>query len=125
MVLTVTIVVPKEIASLLSSHVTEHQVNDAFDFDIAGEDSDEVTVVKLINSLFEDAIQVGASDIHIEPDSNVLRLHQRIDGVLHETLLNEVNIASALVLRLKPVANLDISAEKRLLASRRSLQYSS
>jgi MSHA biogenesis protein MshE len=70
-------------------------------------------VVKLINSLFEDAIQVGASDIHIEPDSNVLRLRQRIDGVLHETLLNEVNIASALVLRLKLMANLDIS-EKRL-----------
>ena len=89
----------------------------------AGEDSDEVTVVKLINSLFEDAIQVGASDIHIEPDSNVLRLRQRIDGVLHETLLNEVNIASALVLRLKLMANLDIS-EKRS-TSRWSFQYSS
>jgi MSHA biogenesis protein MshE len=67
----------------------------------------------LINSLFEDAIQVGASDIHIEPDANMLRLRQRIDGVLHETLLNEVNIAPALVLRLKLMANLDIS-EKRL-----------
>ncbi|MEZ8329714.1 GspE/PulE family protein [Vibrio splendidus] len=103
----------KEIASFAEQLHAEHQVNDAFDFDIAGEDSDEVTVVKLINSLFEDAIQVGASDIHIEPDSNVLRLRQRIDGVLHETLLNEVNIASALVLRLKLMANLDIS-EKRL-----------
>ncbi|MFA0486692.1 GspE/PulE family protein [Vibrio sp. 10N.222.55.B11] len=103
----------KEIASFAEQLHAEHQVNDAFDFDIAEEDSDEVTVVKLINSLFEDAIQVGASDIHIEPDSNVLRLRQRIDGVLHETLLNEVNIASALVLRLKLMANLDIS-EKRL-----------
>ncbi|MBB1466219.1 Flp pilus assembly complex ATPase component TadA [Vibrio sp. SG41-7] len=103
----------KEIASFAEQLHAEHQVNDTFDFDIAGEDSDEVTVVKLINSLFEDAIQVGASDIHIEPDSNVLRLRQRIDGVLHETLLNEVNIASALVLRLKLMANLDIS-EKRL-----------
>ncbi|HAS8133846.1 TPA: MSHA biogenesis protein MshE, partial [Vibrio vulnificus] len=91
----------------------EHQVNDAFDFNIEDDDSDEVTVVKLINSMFEDAIQVGASDIHIEPDANVLRLRQRIDGVLHETLLNEVNIAPALVLRLKLMANLDIS-EKRL-----------
>ncbi|MDF5468509.1 GspE/PulE family protein, partial [Vibrio parahaemolyticus] len=60
-----------------------------------------------------DAVQVGASDIHIEPDDQVLRLRQRIDGVLHETLLNEVNIASALVLRLKLMAHLDIS-EKRL-----------
>lgn len=103
----------KEIASFAEQLDAEHQVHDAFDFDIAEEDSDEVTVVKLINSLFEDAIQVGASDIHIEPDSNVLRIRQRIDGVLHETLLNEVNIGSALVLRLKLMANLDIS-EKRL-----------
>ncbi|WP_373938162.1 GspE/PulE family protein [Vibrio kanaloae] len=103
----------KEIASFAEQLDAEHQIHDAFDFDIAEEDSDEVTVVKLINSLFEDAIQVGASDIHIEPDSNVLRLRQRIDGVLHETLLNEVNIGSALVLRLKLMANLDIS-EKRL-----------
>ncbi|MFW1276319.1 GspE/PulE family protein, partial [Vibrio parahaemolyticus] len=69
--------------------------------------------VKLVNSMFEDAVQVGASDIHIEPDDKVLRLRQRVDGVLHETILNEVNIASALVLRLKLMAHLDIS-EKRL-----------
>ncbi|UAB69908.1 Flp pilus assembly complex ATPase component TadA [Vibrio sp. SCSIO 43132] len=104
----------KEIASFAEQLGAEHQVSDSFDFSFGeDEDSEEVTVVKLINSLFEDAIQVGASDIHIEPDANVLRLRQRVDGVLHETLLNEVNIASALVLRLKLMANLDIS-EKRL-----------
>ncbi|WP_341661255.1 GspE/PulE family protein [Vibrio sp.] len=103
----------KEIASFAEQLQAEHQVTDSFDFNIEDEDSDEVTVVKLINSLFEDAIQVGASDIHIEPDADVLRLRQRIDGVLHETLLNEVNVAPALVLRLKLMANLDIS-EKRL-----------
>ncbi|WP_117236074.1 GspE/PulE family protein [Vibrio maerlii] len=103
----------KEIASFAEQLQAEHQVTEAFDYDVTDEDSDEVTVVKLINSLFEDAIQVGASDIHIEPDSNVLRLRQRIDGILHETLLNEVNVAPALVLRLKLMANLDIS-EKRL-----------
>lgn len=73
----------------------------------------EGTVVKLLRSLFEDAVQVHASDIHIEPDETVLRIRQRIDGVLHESVLNEVRIASALVLRLKLVAGLDIS-EKRL-----------
>ncbi|MFM5687662.1 MSHA fimbrial ATPase MshE, partial [Aeromonas caviae] len=60
-----------------------------------------------------DAVQVGASDIHIEPDEKVLRIRQRIDGILHENILNEVRIAQALVLRLKLVAGLDIS-EKRL-----------
>ena len=103
----------KEIASFAEQLQAEHQVTEAFDFDIANDDSEEVMVVKLINSLFEDAIQVGASDIHIEPDSKILRIRQRVDGILHETVLNEVGIASALVSRLKLMANLDIS-EKRL-----------
>ncbi|CAH0526874.1 GspE/PulE family protein [Vibrio hippocampi] len=103
----------KEIASFAEQLQAEHQSTDSFEFSADVGESEEVTVVKLINSMFEDAIQVGASDIHIEPDADVLRLRQRIDGVLHETLLNEVNIASALVLRLKLMANLDIS-EKRL-----------
>ncbi|MCL9780527.1 Flp pilus assembly complex ATPase component TadA [Vibrio sp. S4M6] len=103
----------KEIASFAEQLQAEHSTNEAFDLDTGEDDSEEVTVVKLINSLFEDAVQVGASDIHIEPDANVLRLRQRVDGILHETLLNEVNISSALVLRLKLMANLDIS-EKRL-----------
>ena len=104
----------KEIASFAEQLQAEHQDTSDFNFSFGDEEeSEEVTVVKLINSLFEDAIQVGASDIHIEPDANVLRIRQRIDGVLHETLLNEVNVAPALVLRLKLMSNLDIS-EKRL-----------
>ncbi len=103
----------KEIASFAEQLQAEHQDIQGFEFGIDESDSEEVTVVKLINSMFEDAVQVGASDIHIEPDEKVLRLRQRIDGVLHETILNEVNVASALVLRLKLMAQLDIS-EKRL-----------
>ncbi|HEA3199739.1 TPA: MSHA fimbrial ATPase MshE [Aeromonas veronii] len=80
---------------------------------LGGNDEGEATVAKLLRSLFEDAVQVGASDIHIEPDEKVLRIRQRIDGILHENILNEVRIAQALVLRLKLVAGLDIS-EKRL-----------
>ncbi|HCG8518198.1 TPA: type II/IV secretion system protein [Vibrio parahaemolyticus] len=103
----------KEIASFAEQLQAEHQDVKSFDYGIDEADSEEVTVVKLVNSMFEDAVQVGASDIHIEPDDKVLRLRQRVDGVLHETILNEVNIASALVLRLKLMAHLDIS-EKRL-----------
>jgi MSHA biogenesis protein MshE len=78
--------------------------------------SEEVTdapVVKLLQSLFEDAVQAKASDIHIEPDEKVLRIRQRVDGVLIEQVLDEVNIASAVVIRLKLIAGLNIS-EKRL-----------
>lgn len=103
----------KEIASFAEQLHEEHKTVDTLDFGLLDDDSDDVTVVKLINSLFEDAVQVGASDIHIEPDSDVLRLRQRVDGILHETILSGVEIASAVVLRLKLMANLDIS-EKRL-----------
>jgi MSHA biogenesis protein MshE len=73
----------------------------------------DAPVVKLLQSLFEDALQIKASDIHIEPDEAVLRIRQRVDGVLQEHVLNEKRIAASLVLRLKLIAGLDIS-EKRL-----------
>ncbi|MEX2524893.1 MAG: GspE/PulE family protein [Gammaproteobacteria bacterium] len=80
---------------------------------VSSADVTEAPVVKLLQSLFEDAIQIGASDIHIEPDENVLRLRQRVDGILQEHIMEETRIASALVLRLKLMAGLDIS-ERRL-----------
>ena len=86
------------------------------DFDVqqlVAADVTDAPVVKLLQTLFQDAIQIKASDIHIEPDENVLRIRQRIDGVLQEQVLNEKRIASALVQRLKLMASLDIS-EKRL-----------
>lgn len=78
--------------------------------------SDEVTdapVVKLLQSLFEDAVIANASDIHIEPDESLLRIRQRVDGVLIEQILNEISIAPAVAVRLKLMAGLNIS-EKRL-----------
>ncbi|WP_028023154.1 GspE/PulE family protein [Enterovibrio calviensis] len=102
-----------DIASFAERLQAEHGVKLEQSFGTEDEQSDEVTVVKLINSLFEDAVQVNASDIHIEPDADALRIRQRIDGVLHETLLKERAIASALVLRLKLMSGMDIS-EKRL-----------
>ena len=70
-------------------------------------------VAKLLQSIFEDAVQVGASDIHIEPDKDVIRVRQRIDGVLYEQVMKEKQIAPAVVVRLKLMASLNIS-EKRL-----------
>ncbi len=76
-------------------------------------DDSEAPVVKLLQSIFEDAVQVRASDIHIEPDESVLRIRQRVDGVLQEQVMKERRIAPALVLRLKLLSGLDIS-ERRL-----------
>lgn len=73
----------------------------------------DAPVVKLLQSIFEDAAQIGASDVHIEPDESLLRLRLRIDGVLHEQILQQKNVSDALALRLKLMAGLNI-AEKRL-----------
>ncbi len=70
-------------------------------------------VSRLLDSIFEDAVQVGASDIHIEPGENQLRIRQRIDGVLHEHIIPGKEIMSALVLRIKLIGNMNIS-EKRI-----------
>ncbi len=105
----------KEIESFAQQLQEEYQSNSDFDIgqtNVASSEN-EATVVKLLRTMFEDAVQVHASDIHIEPDEKVLRIRQRIDGVLHENVMNEVKIAPALVLRLKLMAGLDIS-EKRL-----------
>jgi len=98
-------------AEELDEELTEGQ----FDLESLTLDADdsEAPVVKLLQSIFEDAVQVRASDIHIEPDENVLRIRQRVDGVLQEQVMKERRIAPALVLRLKLLAGLDIS-EKRL-----------
>jgi MSHA biogenesis protein MshE len=73
----------------------------------------DAPVVKLLKSVFEDAVQVRASDIHIEPQENKLYIRFRIDGVLHQQTEADLKIATALVLRLKLMSGLDIS-EKRL-----------
>ena len=104
----------EEIASF-AEELDEELTDGQFDLDALSLDVDDsdAPVVKLLQSIFEDAIQVRASDIHIEPDENVLRIRQRVDGVLQEQVMKERRIAPALVLRLKLLSGLDIS-EKRL-----------
>ena len=74
---------------------------------------EEAPVVKLLQSMFNDATQVRASDIHIEPQEAALKIRFRIDGEMHLQAEAESKIAPSLVLRLKLMSGLDIS-EKRL-----------
>ena len=102
-----------EIASIAGELEGELQDSD-FDLSKLGADNvSDAPVVRLLQTLFEDAVQMKASDIHIEPDEGVVRIRQRIDGVLNEQVMKEQRIASALVMRLKIMSGLDIS-EKRL-----------
>jgi MSHA biogenesis protein MshE len=99
------------LAQELGAELSESDIN--LEDMIAGDDVADAPVVKLLQSLFEDAVQIKASDIHIEPDDNLLRIRQRVDGVLYEQVMEEKRIASALVMRLKIISGLNIS-EKRL-----------
>jgi len=98
------------------AEVLDDELSDT-DFDLQAltqtTNTNDAPVVKLLQAIFEDAVNMKASDIHIEPDSNVLRIRQRIDGVLQEQIVDETRIASALTSRLKLMGGLNIS-EKRL-----------
>jgi len=86
---------------------------DYVDFGALGAGAEDAPVVKLLQSVFEDAIQVNASDVHIEPQEGRLQIRFRIDGALNPQTEADPKIAPALALRLKLMAGLDIS-EKRL-----------
>jgi MSHA biogenesis protein MshE len=79
----------------------------------ADEGSPDAPVVRLLQTMFHDAMQARASDIHIEPGEDKLRIRLRVDGVLQEQIIEGRRVASALVTRLKLMCGLDI-AEKRL-----------
>jgi len=79
-----------------SKHLSNNELKRLTDKDI-NKDINEAPVVKLVQSLFEDAMQMRASDIHIEPDENVLRIRSRIDSMLHEQIIPEKRIISSLV----------------------------
>ena len=89
------------------------------DFDVDNADlieqAQEATVVKLVNEILLEAIRDRASDIHIEPYEEDLRIRYRIDGVLHTTNVPpEIRrFHAAIVSRIKILSNLNI-AEKRL-----------
>ncbi|MFZ5842407.1 MAG: GspE/PulE family protein [Pseudomonadota bacterium] len=76
-------------------------------------DVSEAPVARLLQTIFEDAIKYGASDVHLEPEESSLRIRLRVDGVLQEQVVREARIAPAVVLRLKLMSNLDISEKRR------------
>ena len=83
------------------------------DLALAEAQSEDAPVVKLVNSLISDAVNKGASDIHIEPFERSMRVRFRIDGQLHEMMSPPVKMRGAITSRIKIMAELDI-AEKRV-----------
>lgn len=75
--------------------------------------SEEAPIVKIVDVILSNAIDASASDIHIEPSENDVRVRYRIDGILHTSLRLPKNVLSAIVSRIKILSNLKID-ESRL-----------
>src|SRR5699024_10811227 len=84
--------------------------------DIEKEEEIEVTsapIVRLINSIMEQAVRYKASDIHIEPGQKNIRVRFRIDGDLREIMVLPITSLSGIITRIKIIGKMDI-AEKRI-----------
>ena len=75
--------------------------------------ADEAPIVRLVASVLNDAIRMGASDVHVEPLRRGLRIRMRVDGVLRETLTVPHGSRAAFTSRIKIISGLDISERRR------------
>jgi type IV pilus assembly protein PilB len=78
----------------------------------AGAEGDDAPIIRLVTRMFNDALAMRASDIHIEPSQGLLRVRFRVDGVLRPVAEHPLHLAGPLISRLKIMASMDI-AEKR------------
>jgi len=85
--------------------------------------SEEAPVIKLVNSILNDAIKRGASDIHIEPYEKMFRIRFRIDGMLYEIMKPPLSLKNAIASRIKIMAKLDIAERRRPQDGRIKIRY--
>jgi type IV pilus assembly protein PilB len=107
----------------------------AEEYEVIGEDdnidvkslekaSEEAPVIKLVNSVLNDAIKKGASDIHVEPYEKTFRIRFRIDGMLYEIMKPPLSLKNAIASRLKIMSKLDIAERRRPQDGRIKIRYS-
>jgi type IV pilus assembly protein PilB len=116
---------PEDIANLISrldrlddvvseqdGQIEEQEQSDAGVVDLR-ETADDAPVVKLVNQIVAQAVEQGASDIHLAPDGRELRVRFRVDGVLHDATTVPRRMAGGAISRVKIMAEMNI-AERRM-----------
>jgi len=73
---------------------------------------EEAPTIRLVSQVITRAVEIGASDIHFEPDEKLMRIRLRIDGVLHPDVLIPKSLQPLLVARMKILADLDVSESR-------------
>ncbi len=86
---------------------------DAAQEDLAQQAVEAAPIVRLIDVVLADAVRARASDVHIEPQANELRVRYRVDGLLRDVMTVPKNAAAAAVSRVKIVSGLDIAERRR------------
>jgi type IV pilus assembly protein PilB len=102
-----------EYAETAIKELAEEDDGDATDKDTVVSNISNAPIVRLVNSIFEQAVKAKASDIHIEPTESNVRVRMRIDGQLLSALTIPKKAQSAVLTRIKIIGGMDI-AEKRL-----------
>ena len=77
------------------------------------DDTSDAPVIRLVNHMISQAVKAGASDIHVEPFQEILKIRYRIDGILYEMFNPPKGLQASLVSRIKVMARMNI-AEKRM-----------
>jgi type IV pilus assembly protein PilB len=115
---------PDDIANLISrldrledvvgeSAEVSEEADDGGEVVALHETSEDAPVIKLVNQIVGQAVERGASDIHLAPDGRELRVRFRVDGVLQDITTVQRRMAAGVISRIKIMAELNI-AEKRL-----------
>ena len=105
-----------QIDRMLDGVRKERAIEDLFSGDDAKalrEMAEEAPVIELVNNLLSSAVDLGASDIHVEPTEEVFVVRMRVDGVLHTRLTQPIDRFPAVASRIKLIAGIDI-AQRRL-----------
>ncbi len=89
---------------------------------VKGGDGEASAVMQLISLIVKDAVLRRASDLHIEPDLRGMSVRTRVDGILQETFVFDLDIYTALNSRIKLLGNLDISERRKAQDGRFSLE---
>ncbi len=80
--------------------------------------------VQRVDQMFIQALEMGASDIHLHPEHNALRIRFRIDGVLHEQeVITQLDLAQAIIARIKLAANMHLDEKRDTQDGRIDMEY--
>jgi type IV pilus assembly protein PilB len=93
--------------------IVDTELEDAGAMTAQATTADDAPIVRYVNNLIEQAVQNRASDLHLEPTEDDMRVRYRIDGVLHEVDIVPRGVMNALISRIKIMSGVDIT-EKRV-----------